>query len=150
MKSEYTLALLLVLAGGCYQGDSQNSTVQINDSTRLVSTQRELEKIIWDYYLSIEKDVKMDLGVSEAEIIERVQSLIDNGYVKKPAIFVITDDGPKWQTVDYSTYKEFMARHAVASRRYHGIQPKLPDSSSMQSIRSNILEALKADSVNRD
>jgi predicted transcriptional regulator len=114
--------------------------MQAIDSARLVSKHTELENLIRRYYISIEEDIKKDLGVSEASIVEHVQSLINNGYVEKPAVLIVTADGPRWVTVDYATYKEFMTDHAIISRRFHGVQPSILDSSFMDSIRSNILE----------
>lgn len=148
MKGAFIIFLVLAVTGGCSKEDSKRATIQTADSLKQVSKHTALEKAIWDYYLSIEKDVRMDLGVSEGEIVERVQSLINDGYVEKPVILVITDDGPRWGTVDYSTYKEYMTSHAIVARRYHGTQPNVLDSSFMDSIRSNLLEALKGDSVN--
>lgn len=147
MKIEYGLFLILTVTGGCSREDSQSSNIQINDSVKLGSRHKELENVIRDYYLSIEDDVKMDLGVSEAEIIERVQSLIDSGYVQRPAILIITGEGPRWVSVDYPTYKEFMTDYAITSRKFHGVQPNILDTLAMDSIRSILLKALKADSV---
>lgn len=147
MKGEFTLLLILAVAAGCSREDSQSNIIQTADSTKLVSRHKALEKIIWDYYLSIEEDVRIDLGGSETEIVERVQALINEGYVKKPVILVITKDGSIWQTVDYHTYKEYMTSHAIISRRYYGLQPNILDSLFIDSIRSNLLEGLKVDSV---
>lgn len=144
MKGAFILSLVLVVTTSCSREGSQGS-VRIADS---VSRHVRLEKLIWDYYVSIEKDVRMDLGVSEAETVERVQSLINDGYVKIPVILVITEEGARWKAVDYSTYKEYMTSNAVPTRRYYGIQPNILDSLLMDSIRSNLLEALEADSVN--
>jgi predicted transcriptional regulator len=94
--------------------------------------------------------VRKDLGVSEGTIVDRVQSMIDDGYVEKPVILVITEEGPRWVAVDYHTYREYMASNAITLRRYNGIQPNILDSVLMDSIRSNLLEALKADSVNAE
>jgi predicted transcriptional regulator len=92
----------------------------------------------------------MDLGVSAAETVEHVQSLINDGYVEKPLILVITEDGARWQTVDYYTYKEYMTSNAIVLRSYYGIQPNILDSLFMDSIRSNLLKALKADTLNAE
>jgi hypothetical protein len=143
MKGEFTWMLVLAVAAGCSGEDSRESVVQTGDSVKLVSRHKALEKAIWDYYLSIEEDARLDLGVSDAEIVERVQSMIDDGYVRKPVILVITEDGSRWKTVDYRTYKAYMTSNAIVLRRYYGIQPDILDSLLMDSIRSNLLDALK-------
>ena len=53
--------------------------MQMSDSAKQLSAHKALENVIRDYYRSIETDVRMDLGVPEAEMIEHVQSLINNG-----------------------------------------------------------------------
>ena len=146
MKAEYIFFLILAVTAGCSR-DSRNSRIEMSDVDQVVSTHRELEKLILDYYHSIEEDVKKDLGVSETEVVDRVQSLINEGYVEKPAILIITEAGPTWERVDYATYKEFMTDRASASRRYHGIQPNTGDSLAIDSIRTNLLRALKGDSI---
>src|SRR5688500_5138992 len=123
MKTGFTLFVILAVTAQCSRDDSRTSDMQRADSARLISKHRELENVIRDYYFSIEEGVKKDLGDSEAGIIERVQSLINNGYVERPAILIFTDDGPRWVRVDYSTYKEYMTDHAIISRKFHGIQP---------------------------
>ena len=147
MRPGYTLFLLLAVSAACSRDDSESGTKETLDSTKRISTHTDLEKKIWEYYLSIEEDVKLDLGVSEAEIIGRVQALIDEGYVKEPLILVITEDGPLWEAVDYSTYKEYMTSNILISRRFHGTQPNVLDRVFMDSIRSGLLDALKRDSV---
>jgi hypothetical protein len=149
MKCELTFVVLLAFTVGCFREDSERSIAKGADS-KLVSRHEGLEKLISDYYLSIEESVKMDLGVSEAEIVQRVQGMINDGYVQKPVILVITEDGPRWQTVDYPTYKNYMESNAIALRSYHGTQPNILDTVSMDSIRSNLLQALKVDSVNNN
>jgi hypothetical protein len=89
--------LVLSVAAGCSREDSKGSIIERADSTKLLSRDKGLEKAIWDYYLSIEQDVRTDFGVSEAEIVERVQSMINDGFIKKPMILMITKDGPRWQ-----------------------------------------------------
>lgn len=91
----------------------------------------------------------MDLGVPEAGIVEHVQSLIDEGYVKMPLILVVTEDGPRWEAVNYHTYKEYMRSNDMTVRRLYGTQRNILDSLFMDSIRSNLLEALKGDSPGR-
>lgn len=150
MKCELTLFLVLSVAAGCSREDSQDRISLAADSTNLLSKHRALEKLVWDYYLSIEEGVRRDLGVSEGEIGERVQSMINDGYVERPVILVITEEGPRWVAVDYHTYKEYMTSNAITIRRYYGIQPNVLDSVLMDSIRSNLLEALNADSVNAE
>jgi hypothetical protein len=150
MKGKFTLLLVLSVAAGCSRDDSKDSIIETADSTKLLSRDKALEKAIWDYYLSIEEDVRMDLGVSEAEIVERVQSMINDGYIKKPVILVVTKDGPRWATVDNYTYKEYMTSNAIISRRYYGTQPDILDSLLMDSIRSNLFDALKVDKVSTE
>ena len=89
----------------------------------------------------------MDLAVPEAEIVEHVQSMIDEGYVKMPVILVVTEDGPRWEAVSYHTYKEYMRSNDIIVRRIYGKQRNILDSLFMDSIRSNLLEALKGESV---
>ena len=149
MKLQFTLLLLLTLIAKCSRQDSYDS-INHTDLTEKVSAYETLEKQIWDYYLSVEEDVKMDLGVSEADIVERVQLLVDDGHVKRPVILVITEDGLRWKSVAYHTYKEYMRSNAVASRRFHGMQPDVLDTVSMDSIRSNLLKTLKLDSINKN
>ena len=150
MKCLFTYLLLLAVTAGCSREDSPNGIIQTTDSTTQVLSHKALEKLISDYYISIEESVKMDLGVSEAEIVQRVQWMINDGYVQKPVILVITEDGPRWQTVDYPTYKNYIESNAIALRSYYGTQPNILDTVSMDSIRSNLLQALKADSVNNN
>jgi hypothetical protein len=149
MKCELTFVVLLAFTAGCFREDSERSIAKGADS-KLVSRHEGLEKLISDYYLSIEESVKMDLGVSEGQIVERVQAMIDEGYVQKPVILVVTEEGPRWRTVDYYTYKEYMASNATELRHYYGTQPNMLDTLLMDSIRSNLLQALQRDSVNAE
>lgn len=144
------IVLVLLILIACSREDAHNSGVETRDMTKSAVTYRELEKAVREYYILVERDVSRDLGVSEDEISSRVQSLINDGYVKEPVIFVITENGPAWKTVDYLTYKQFMSDHAVASRRYHGVQPNIGDSLVSDSVRSELLKAFKADSLTLD
>ena len=146
MKLASTLLFLLVVTARCSREDSQTGNHQRTESAELISRHREIEDVIRDYYRSVEEDAKGDLGVSEAEIIDHVQSLIENGFVKEPLILIVSPEGPKWEIVDYATYKSLMTDHAITSRRIHGIQPMI-DSLVIDSIRSTLLKALKGDSV---
>ena len=147
MKMACTLFFAMVAASGCSREDTHNNNMEVANSARLISRHRALENAIHAYYLSIEEDVKKDLGVSDAEVIRRVQSLIDEGYVRKPAILILRRDGAKWETVDYSTYKEFMADHAIISRKFYGIQPSLLDSLFTDSTRHALFDTLRANSL---
>jgi hypothetical protein len=133
MKGEFIFLLVLALAAACSTEDSNGSINHTADSSKLVSRHKALEKAIWDYYLSIEEDVSKDLGISEAETVEHVQSLINDAYVKRPVILVVTEEGPRWTTVDYHTYKEYMTSNAIILRRYYGVQPDILDSLLMDS-----------------
>lgn len=147
MNTANALLLIFLLAAGCLGERSHRDHVQGTGSDKGLSTHKALESAIRQYYRSVEQEVKMDLGVSEAAVTERVQLLIDEGYVKKPVILILTEEGPRWKTVDYATYKELMTDHAIASRKFHGIQPNIIDSISVDSIRVNLLEALREDSL---
>lgn len=143
--------LVVVVTAGCSREDAHRSINDTTDSTRLVTSEYQaLEKAISKYYLSIEEEVKKDLGVSEEDIVKHVQSLIDDGYVKTPVILVITEGGARWATVDYSTYKEYMTSNAIVLRRFYGTQPDILDTVFMDSIRNNLLEALQAEDVPSD
>lgn len=147
MKIASTLFFLLAITARCSREDSQTVNQQSTDSSNLISRHRELENVIRNYYRSVEEDAKTDLGVSEAEVIEHVQSLIDNGFVKEPLILIVTPAGPKWEIVDYPTYKNLMTDHAIISRKIHGTQPII-DSLVIDSIRSTLLKALKGEDTN--
>ena len=143
MYTSRALILLLTTAlmSACSREDTQG-TSSVADSTQSITAEHiRLEKAISDYYTSIEQEVLQDLGVSKSNVIDRVQAMIDDGYARKPVILVITDDGPRWATVDYATYKEYMTSNAVVLRRYYGTQPDLLDTVYMDSIRQNLLKA---------
>lgn len=138
------LLLVAVVAGGCSRDDTRNTAIDTADSIKLmIAKHKALERAIHDYYSSIEEDIKNDLGVTAVEIVDRVQLLIDDGFVQKPVILVITESGARWASVDYRTYKEYMTSNAIDVRRYYGKQPDILDSASMDSIRNNLLKALK-------
>ncbi|HEU5147423.1 MAG TPA: hypothetical protein VFT90_11945 [Chryseosolibacter sp.] len=145
MKGGLILLLTIIVASRCSNSREidHSSISNAGDSIALLTSKyKSLEKAIWEYYTSIEEDVSKDLGVSETEIINRVQAMIDNGYIQKPLILVITEDGPKWAAVDYLTYKEYMTSNAVVLRRFYGTQPDILDTVFMDSIRTSLLKAL--------
>lgn len=146
MKGGFAFLLFAVVTAACFREDTHRSINDTIDSTKLITSKNiAREKAIWKYYALIEEEVKKDLGVSEKDVIERIQSMIDDGYVKKPIILVIAGGGSRWAAVDYSTYKEYMTGNAIVLRRFYGTQPDVLDTVFMASIRNNLLEALKAE-----
>ena len=140
-KELFALCFTAAVVSGCPSPESRDRAGRGEHAVDL-SSYEALEKVMRDYFAGVEKEVRMDLGVSEEEVTDRVQFMIDQGYVKEPAVLVITPDGPEWEKVNYATYKTLMKSDAVTSRRYHKIQPQT-DSLKADSIKTDLLKALK-------
>lgn len=140
------LFLFLTITMACSPGHSDsNAGAEITDSAKLILTREEKEKAIFDYYQSIEREVKNDLGVPKGKIAEHIQSLIDEGHVQKPVIFIDTGHGIELMIVDYMTYKDFSRKDPTDFAKRYELQRKMPDSLFYDSMRSYQVEVRKAD-----
>ena len=137
MKRQLALLLVLTVTASCSREDPNDKIYDRADSTQLASKYVEVEEVIWNYYLSIESDMRMDLGVSQANIADHVQALIEEGNVKKPVILALTKNGPRWVTVDYHTYRDYMTSNAIIVRKFYGIQQNILDTLLTDSVRSD-------------
>lgn len=117
-----------------------------------IETLGQEEKAIWDYYQEVEKQFIRETEATEDQTIEFVQSLIDKGLIYQPTIFIETKKGTEAKTVDYKTYKEFRKDNPIDLKRHYIVSFFPRDSLHnlyIDSVRTNILNALKSDSITR-
>ena len=101
------------------------------------------ENVIQSYYDSIEREMRKDLGVTEANLNERIQQFIEEGHIAKPLVAYITDKEVRWEEVNYATYKKITALRRANLAAYSDIPAKYRDDIKADSIRANLLKLMK-------
>jgi hypothetical protein len=142
MKSGHNIILILIIIIGCAKNNSNNDIAQTTDSTKFITALGDEEQAMWEYFESVERDLGNDPKIKKEKISELIQSLIDNGDLQQPIIFLDGEKGTEPKTVDYLTYKEF--------RRNNPIDPRRPYVVSLQMTDNSVLDSIRMDSIGMD
>jgi hypothetical protein len=139
---------LLIVLLSCQQRNETGDQGNIGFPDSLVSwTLGQEEQAYWDYYQRIEAEILKGGHARKEEIDDYLQVLIDEDLVHEPQIYMDTDSGTMFQTVDYKTYKKYRLEHPIDSNR--GIIVVLPrlDTLLKDSLRRGIIKALGEDTL---
>jgi hypothetical protein len=126
------------------QTDDLNNGV--NADSLIIMTLGQQEKASWNYYQEIEKMMR-DEKFRADRIEDYVQALIDEGSIPVPEIFTETEDGTKSTRVDYKTYKKYRAENPIDLGRNYVFKLPEPDTSFRDSVRNDLIKALKGDTL---
>ena len=143
----FILILILTVLIGCSKSNSNNDIGQTTDSTKFITTLGDEEQAMWDYFQSVERELGNDSKIKKEKIPELIQSLIDNGDLQKPLIFLDSENGTESKVVDYLTYKEFREKNPIDLRRNYVMSMQLTDTLVSDSLRVDLLKQLSRDSI---
>lgn len=154
MKIGYNFILILIIVFGCSKNSSNDDSRQAIDSTMLNRTLGDEEQAMWDYFQSVERELEKDSKIQKEKIPHVIQTLIDNGDLQKPLIFLDGKNGTESNAVDYLTYKRFRKNNPIDKNRLYVISLRMTDNSVVDSIgedsiRNVLLKQLSIDSIKK-
>lgn len=147
IKSSFIFLCVLCLVITCSPVKRDENVSRSRGDKELVTTLGQAEKAIEDYYQSIEKEMRNDLGITEEKLKDHIQSLIHAGHLPQPIIFIDAPEGTEAKTVSYSTYKEFRRKNTIDLNRQYRTNLTSAYNAAYDSVRANLLKAFKADTT---
>jgi hypothetical protein len=147
MKSSLIVLCVLFLVITCSPYKRDENVSRSGGNKQLVTTLGQAEKAIDDYYQSMEKEIRNDLGITEEKLEDHIQSLIHAGHLPQPIIFIDAPEGTEAKTVSYSTYKEFRRKNTIDLNRQYRTNLTSAYNAAYDSVHANLLKAFKADTT---
>ena len=142
------ILIILILLSGCSKNRKTDTSKQLTNADSLtITTLGQQEQATWEFFQQLEAAMKDDNEIKEESIDEYIQALIDEGSAPQPEIFIDTETGTESRIVDYQTYKKFREENPINLERPYVISIPTVDTLPRDSLRKNLIKALKVDSV---
>lgn len=147
MKSPVILVLALLLIEGCSKDETTTDRSVTSEPLRGDTLSvHERDRLIRRYFQQVEREVGMDLGISEDTIEARIQQLIDEGHIAKPIVFFRSKNGWVGKALDYKSYKAYREDHPINAPMPFVLES---DTAAYENLRRDLLKLLDTDSLSR-
>ena len=114
--------------------------------TIVAKTLGEEEQALWNYFRDFEKQLENDSKIKKEKIPKIIQTLINDGELLTPLLFIDTEQGTQRKVGDYLTYKKYRNENPIDLNRYHVLKISVSDSLASEQD-SQLRQLLISDSI---